>query len=68
MYVYEDQYGWALAPKTNSAVDYVRHRDAFSVTYKTRADAERLMSEIMAASCGRCNNDARNWPCVVCDR
>lgn len=48
MHVYQDQYGWALAPKTNSPVPYVRFWDDFQHTYATRADAERRMAEIWA--------------------
>lgn len=48
MYVYQDQYGWALSPCTNSKVDYVRFWNSFQKTYKTRADAEARKAEIYA--------------------
>ena len=46
MYVYQDQYGWALAPKTNSPISYVKYWDAFQKTYASRAEAEAKMAEI----------------------
>lgn len=49
MYVYQDQYGWSLQPKTNSPISYVKHWDAFRRTYKTRTEAEAKMSEIWKA-------------------
>ena len=49
MYVYEDQYGWCLAPKTNSPIRYVKYWDAFQRTYQTRVEAEAKMSEICKA-------------------
>lgn len=48
MYIYEDQYGWALAATTNSKVDGVRYWDDFQRVYKTRADAEKRRDEIWA--------------------
>lgn len=49
MYVYEDQYGWSLQPKTNSPISYVKHWDSFRRTYKTRSDAEAEMGAIWKA-------------------
>jgi hypothetical protein len=46
MYVYQDQYGWCLAPKTNSPISYVKHWDAFRQTYKTREEAYTAMDAI----------------------
>lgn len=46
MYTYQDQYGWALAPKTNSPVPYVNFWNDFQKTYPTRAAAEKRMAEI----------------------
>jgi hypothetical protein len=46
MYVYEDQYGWSLQPKTNSPISYVKYWGSFQHTYRTRAEAEARMSEI----------------------
>jgi hypothetical protein len=49
MYIYEDQYGWCLAPQTNSPISYVKYWDDFQRTYKTRAEAEAKRSEIWKA-------------------
>lgn len=49
MYVYQDQYGWVLAPKTNSPISYVKHWDHFQRTYQTRAEAEAQMAAIWKA-------------------
>ena len=46
MYVYEGQYGWNLAPYTNSRISYVKYWDYFQRTYTTRAEAEAKRSEI----------------------
>lgn len=46
MYVYEDQYGWSLQPKTNSKVSYTRFWNDFRRTYKTRQEANDRMMEI----------------------
>lgn len=48
MYTYQDQYGWALAPKTNSKVPYARFFKDFQTTYQTRDAAEQRMAEIWA--------------------
>tara|TARA_R110000868_G_scaffold201666_1_gene449180 strand:+ start:189 stop:386 length:198 start_codon:yes stop_codon:yes gene_type:complete len=48
MYVYEDQYGWVLAPATNSTVPYVRFFMDFQKTYRTRDEATKRMLEILA--------------------
>lgn len=49
MYIYEDQYGWSLSPKTNSPISYVKYWDDFQRTYKTRAEAEAKRTEIWKA-------------------
>jgi len=49
MYVYEDQYGWSLQPKTNSQISYVKYWDDFRRTYATRAEAQARMMEIWKA-------------------
>ena len=46
MYVYQDCYGWALQPKTNSRVPYVRFYKDFQHTYATRQEAEAMMAKI----------------------
>ena len=48
MYIYENQYGWALARKTNSTVPYARFFKDFQKTYGTRDDAHQRMMGIWA--------------------
>lgn len=49
MYVYQDQYGWVLAPKTNSKISYAKYWDDFQAIYPTRDAAEKRMAEIYDA-------------------